>query len=355
MEKEQIASRESELHPKFQSAHKNSSPVYYSYRAYGVGIESTCRIAGLEPTTPGSTRFTLRFEAGPEPEWAKSARSLPGRILSHLPEEKKTADPAFVLTEHGNGKCYDLAYSDGARFVIDETAERMWGATEPPLGHEDLALYFLGPVMGFLLRHRHVTCLHASAVELHDRAVLFCGDAGFGKSTTAAALALRSAPVLCEDVVPLELTEGRYWVIPGYPRVCLWPDAVAKLLGDEQALPLLSPTWEKRYLPLDGVRATFAREKKPLGIIYLFDERSAEANAPRTEEMRPREALLKLIQNTYMNWLLDRPRRAEEFDELCKVVQQVPVRRIVAHTDGKKLGTLCGRIFEDAEKILTKG
>src|SRR5208282_4505990 len=124
------------------------------------------------------------------------------------------------------------------------------------------------------------------------------------------------------------------------------------LVGDEDALPRLSPTWEKRYLPLDGVRANFAREKKPLGIIYLFGERSADATAPRIEEMRPRQALLELVQNTYMNWLLDRERRAEEFDELWKVVKQVPVRRVVAHTDGQKLGALCERIFEDAGNVL---
>ena len=324
----------------------------YCYRAYGVGIDSTSRIPGLEPIAPGATRYTLRLEIGPEPEWARMATSLPGRILSYLPEDQKTADPAFVLTEHGKGECYDLAYSDGARFVVDQTAERMWGTTRPPLAQEDLALYFLGPVMGFLLRHRHVTCLHASAVELHNSAVLFSGDAGFGKSTTAAALALRGAPVLCEDIVPLEFAQERYWAVPGYPRVCLWPDAVAKLVGDEDALPRLSPTWEKRYLPLDGVRANFAREKKPLGIIYLFGERSADATAPRIEEMRPRQALLELVQNTYMNWLLDRERRAEEFDELWKVVKQVPVRRVVAHTDGQKLGALCERIFEDAGNVL---
>jgi hypothetical protein len=329
--------------------------VIYSYRAYGVGIESSVSIPGLIPSIPAHTRFSLQFETGPVPLWVTRATSLPGRVLSHLPEDQRTADPAFVLTEHANGVCYDLSYSNGTRFVLDGSMERMWGTFRPPLAIEDMAVYFLGPVMGFLLRLRHITCLHASGVELHGHAVLFSGDAGYGKSTTAAALALRGAAVLGEDVVPLELTEGRYWAIPGYPRVCLWPDAVAKLLGDEQALPLLSPTWEKRYLPLDGVRATFASKKKPLGIIYLFGERSSDPNAPRIDELRPREALLKLVQNTYMNWLLDRTRRAEEFDELCNVVQQVPVRRVVAHMEGEKLGTLCERIFEDAEKILTKG
>jgi hypothetical protein len=326
--------------------------VNYCYRAYGVGIDSATKIWGLEPTVPGTARFTLFFETGPEPDWVKRATALPSRVLSHLPADQRTNDPSFVLTERGNAQLYDLTYSDGARFVVDESDGRMWGTIRPPLADEDLSFYFLGPVMGFLLRHRHITCLHASAVQLHDQAVLFSGDAGYGKSTTAAALALRGAPVLCEDIVPLELTEGRYWAVPGYPRVCLWPDAVAKLVGDVDALPLISPTWEKRYLPLDGVRAQFAKEKKPLGVIYLFGQRASDPGAPRIEEVRPKDALLGLVQNTYMNWLIDRERRAEEFDELWKIVQQVPIRRVVAHTDGAKLAALCDCIFEDAASIL---
>lgn len=285
----------------------------------------------------------------------KSATGLSPRVLSRLPKGDPTADSSFTLTEYGDGKCYDLSYSDGLRFVFNEAFDRLWGRFEPPLGLDDLYLFLAGPVMGFLLRHRHITCLHASAVELHDRAVLFSGDPGYGKSTTAAALALRGVPVLAEDIVPLELTAGRFSAVPGYPRVCLWPDAVSKLFGTGSDLPRISPTWDKRYLPLDGIRAKFAPEKKPLGIIYLFGERSDESKAPYISEMQPREAVLGLVQNTYMNWLIDRQRRGEEFDELCKIVQQVPVRRVVAHTDGAKLGDLCERIFDDARNILGQG
>jgi hypothetical protein len=60
------------------------------------------------------------------------------------------------------------------------------------------------------------------------------------------------------------------------------------------------------------------------------------------------------VQKTYMNWVLDRESRAKEFDELCKVVQLVPVRRIVAHTDDAKIGALCERILTDAGKVLAK-
>jgi len=321
--------------------------VSHSYRAYGLGIVSSTSIAGLEslPADVGSPDVFL--DTGPEPDWARLARELPGRVISHLPGTEDAAEPNFNLTEHGRAECYDLAYSDGTRFVVDAAARRVWGTYRAPLTSADLATYFLGPVMGFLLRKRHVMCLHASCVELGGHGVALCGDAGVGKSTTAAALALRGFPVLAEDIVPLDESGGVIRAVPGYPRVCLWPDSVAKLLGAEEALPRLTPAWEKRYLALDGDGAKFSGEKLPLGAIYLFAPRSDDAAAPRVEQMRPREALFQLVQNTYMNWLLDREQRAIEFDALVRLVRQVPVRRIVPHVAPSMIARLCELIVKD--------
>jgi hypothetical protein len=70
--------------------------------------------------------------------------------------------------------------------------------------------------------------------------------------------------------------------------------------------------------------------------------------------MTPREALLLLVQNTYMNWLLDREARAAEFDTLSRVVQSVAVRKITPHSDPKRIGELCNLIVEDAEAVAGK-
>ena len=326
----------------------------YRYRAYGLGIATSSSIAGLESQPSHGDAPDLYLETGEVPKWASDAAKLPSKILSHLPETD-AADPSFILTEYGNAQCYQLAYSDGTCFVVDGEGRKVWGSFQPPLTNEDLATYFLGPVMGFILRKRHRTSLHASAVEFQGRALAFSGDAGAGKSTTAAALALRGFTVLSEDIVPLREADGKFLALPGYPRVCLWPDSVEKLLGRPEALPLLTETWEKRYLALDGHRGKFASDPLPLGAIYLFAERSDQGNAPRIDAIRPREALLELVKNTYMNWLLDREQRAAEFDVLSRLVGKIPVRRITAHRDGEKIAALCALIAEDAARVLRGG
>jgi hypothetical protein len=325
--------------------------VKKSYRAYGLSIVADFSIPGLEPATEPTFPADVTLQVGREPDWVSCALRLPSECYHQKSAEHETGDPAFLVNALGGMEFFELVYGDGTQFVVDSAATKVWGRWKPPLVLEDLMTYFLGPVMGFLLRRRGVTPLHASSVRVGGQAVILSGAALAGKSTTAAALALRGIRVLCEDVAVLKEDSDGFWVEPGYPRVCVWPDAAENLLGKGEALPRLTPNWEKCFLALDGVRGNFEPERRPLGVVYLFAERSVEANAPRIEKMTPQAALLELVQNTYMNWLLDRVQRASEFDVLSRLVARVPVRRIVPHQDASRLGALCEVLLDDVRGL----
>src|SRR4029077_52896 len=88
-------------------------------------------------------------------------------------------------------------------FAIDAGGKRIEVRWADSTTLENARSYLLGPVLGFLLRLRGVTCLHASAVAVDDFAVAIAGPPGSGKCTTAAAFARRGHAVLSDDVVPL--------------------------------------------------------------------------------------------------------------------------------------------------------
>ncbi len=321
----------------------------YPYRAYGLTFGCDTPVSALQQERAHPQCNDIVVNLGPEIDWVREARRLPSRREhSELGEVEQENSP-FALTSYGAGDFFELAYGHEAFFFVDAAAERIWGNCVFPLTDEDLATYLLGPVMGFILRRRSILALHASAVCVGEQAVALCGESQAGKSTTAAALALRGIAVLCEDIAPLVEENERFQVVPGYPRVCLWPDAVEQLLGAKDALPQLTPTWEKSFLPLDGTKAKFEAHRRTLSAVYLLAPRVSEADAPRIETLSAREALLNLVQNTYMNWLLDRNQRAAEFDALSKLVTQVPVRRIVPHEDPGRIGELCDLILADAK------
>jgi hypothetical protein len=332
---------------------ENKSPhITHFYRAYGLNLLSSASVPGLTDEQADIPPPDIILELDSQPDWVARAIQLPSVGQCNKPPVQEAEDPAFTFNVLGHEEFFELAYADGTRFVVDRAAQQIWGTCPAPLTIEDLATYLLGPIMGFALRRRGILSLHASAICIDGQAVVLCGESASGKSTTAAALALQGFPVLCEDIAALTETGDRLQVEAGYPRICLWPNAVEDLCGIADALPLLTPTWEKRYLPLDGRRAKFEPHRRPLSAIYLLAPRVAESDAPRMEDISTRESLLELVQNTYKNRMLDRAQRSTEFDLLARLVTQVPVRRIVPHTDAGRIGALCDLIIIDAQRLI---
>jgi hypothetical protein len=206
--------------------------------------------------------------------------------------------------------------------------------------------------MGFVLRLRNITALHASAVCVGGQAIVLCGRSEAGKSTTAAALALRGTAVLCDDIAAFRETDSGFQVESGNPQVGLWPDVVGQLFGSPGALPRVTADWEKCYLHLDGKRGKFETQSRSLGAIYFLADRVARHEAPYVQELSCRDALLQLVQNTYMNWMLDRQQRTVEFDTLSRLVPQVPARRLTPHSDPLRIAELCELILDDANRLL---
>jgi hypothetical protein len=327
----------------------------FPYLAYGLNCVCNVPIPGFfpAPLDSSSTDLILTIASQP-PDWVCHARGQAARTCYVKSSRYDAADSTYILTSFGSEDFFELSYSDGAQFVVDGACTRLWAACGGPLTLDYLATYLRGPVMGFILRRRGVAALHASAVCIDGRAFVLCGESGAGKSTAAAAFALMGIPVMCDDIVPLAANGSEFFVEPAYPQVGLWPDAVRSLLGSADALPRLTPGWEKCFLSLDGKNAQFEPQKQPCGAIYLLSCRSREASTPRIEELTQHRAMLGLVQNTYMNWILNPKQRAAEFDFLGKLVTQVPVRRIVPHGDPDRIGAFCELIERDAERLIAR-
>jgi hypothetical protein len=325
--------------------------VRHSYRTYGLTVQSDIPVTGLVPLAKDDGLPDLRLDLGDMPEWAALALSLTVTAVQARPESFMPGEGSFTVSEFSSGQFFLLSYADGSRCLVDHRATQLWGEPGPGLSHDDLCVYVLGPVMGFVLRLRGRTPLHASAVAADGRTIALVGNAGAGKSTTAAALALRGWAVLAEDVCALEDLTDQYHVLPGYPRICLWPDSVSILFSSPEALPLVVPGWEKRFLPLDGSLAHFASQSSPLAAIFLLGERSTLESAPTIEPLSKKDALLQLVQNTYMNWLLDKRQRAEEFDILAKLVTGVECFKLIPSADPKRLPALTDLIESQALQL----
>jgi hypothetical protein len=286
------------------------------------------------------------------PAFPPCAPPAPADFFYTSPYPGCTSQPALRVARLAGGAYFAFYYSDGARFAVDRDGRELWVDWPEGYALEDAATYLVGPVMGFVLRLKAVIPLHASAIAVEDQAIALVGVPGAGKSTAAAAFAHRGYAVLSDDVVALEDGGNRFRVAPGYPRVNLWPDSVRTLLGSEDALPRITPTWGKHYLSLDQDERRFQSKHLPLGAIYFLGARESDLSAPVIEEVTASEALLTLVANTYVNYLLDRDMRQREFDLLGRLVEGIPIRRLRPLADPSCVLALCDHIANDARQVM---
>jgi hypothetical protein len=143
---------------------------------------------------------------------------------------------------------------------------------------------------------------------------------------------------------------GKFMVQPAHPRIWLRPDMVETLYGSIDALPLLAPSWEKRYLDLNAAGPGLPLGPQHLAAIYVLSERANEPRRPMVTEGAPRDILLQLLCNTYMNHLLDPRMRSQEFETLTQMQRCVPVRMVHPHEDASRISQLCRVICADLDK-----
>lgn len=320
------------------------------YSVYGLWLSANLPIPRLQASI-AELAPDVQVWLDTTPPWLGKMLEAEQQIYYVSKYQDERGEPALTVWKLADGAHFRLFYSDGIEFIVDRSGSRIWASCSETLTREDTTIYLLGPVLGFLLRLRGVTCLHASAVVVGDQAIALLGPAGAGKSTTAACFTRLGYSVLSDDVVPLLENDKSFLVPSAYPYLWLWPDSVSSLFGSADMLPRLIPTWDKRYLDLMENGNQFQQEPLALAAIYILGERCTDSDAPFVEAVPARAGLVALVANTYASSMLDKCMRAQEFESLCQVVARVPLRRVTPHADPAYLSRLCEVILSDFQAL----
>lgn len=196
------------------------------HQCYGLGIDSEIPLPELGSRTPGCVvDVTIRRGrlAGPPP----TATALPLGLWR---------GPGVIGLDVAGTASYQVR--DGSEIVVDE---------DPDADPLAVRLFLLGTAMGALMMQRGHLVLHGNAFRVGDACAVVVGRSGAGKSTLAAELQRRGHDVLADDVVPVD-ADGM--AQPGYPRIKLWDDAVARLGLDSADLERVATSVDKFQLPI---------------------------------------------------------------------------------------------------------
>lgn len=186
----------------------------------------------------------------------------------------------------------------GAGTIVVRAGREILVDPEPRADERIVQLAVLGPAFAALLQQRGILVLHGSAVEMAGAAAVFVGGCGAGKSTMAAALHARGHRLIADDTVAVRTEGDDPVVLPAYPQLKLWPDAVVALGGDPARWPRIDPLYAKRARETrDGF---CSRTAVPFRHLYVLRTGRPMATRP----LGPAEAFLELVRHSYgVQWL----------------------------------------------------
>jgi hypothetical protein len=271
------------------------------YRVSGLSVASEIGLPGLiSGVAEEPAQVTIRL--GPAPE------SLP---------QPSAAGPSWQIA----GKQFLIRIPGVGRFFLDGGREIVV-APDSDAGAADIPIFILDTVFGILLHQREQIVLHASAVRVGGKAILFCGASGAGKSTLAAGLAQRGYPLVTDDVCAVTLdSAGAPLAHPDGRQLKLWEEAIGPLNMAQRRGERVRASLEKFYVEPGEVFS----EALALGAVYVLRE-ARPPNKPGIEPPNVVDAALLLRRNAYRPLLVQRmDQKANYFHAAATIANAVGV------------------------------
>jgi hypothetical protein len=281
----------------------------HSYRICGLSVQSDIVLPGLLAGEPDCLpQVTIR--RGPVPE------SLPGAQL---------VGPTWQIAD----KQFLLDVPNVARFLLNN-GDQIVFAPESEASAEEVPIFIVGTVFGILLHQREQVVLHASAVEVDGKAIMFCGSSGAGKSTLAAALVQRGYRLVTDDVCAITFSDAAHPIVhPDGRQLKLWAEAIEQLKLEGIRGERVRGCLEKFYVEPHCA----ASEALPLGAVYVLNE-AGPSNTPGIEQPNVVDAALFLRWHAYRPLLVSRlAQKRQYFRAVAQIANKSGVFRLIRPLD----------------------
>lgn len=238
---------------------------------------------------------------------------------------RATLPPADAALPDDGSSMFRFRVPEVGRFLMRDGRELLY---ETAAGYDPgvLPLYLSGICFATLLQQRGGVVLHASAVSVQGRAMLFCGASGAGKSTLAAMLSDAGYPLLNDDVCSLTRDrDGRFVATPDGRMLKLWSASLDHLHQPARGAEIIGRTDKFYALPANSDRTA-----RVVGGIYVL-EQSATLESPSLQRLRPARAMAVLQENAYRPELVRAMGQERQYfqyaAELCATVPVLQLRR----------------------------
>ena len=285
----------------------------HDYQLYGLSLRSHWPLPWGKEQGPGR-RVELR----------------PGTaaFFSRLPQRTRPpgrGEAWFHHTRLADDSLY-LRWSNLFEFHVSADGRRILGRPLNGISRAAFQTYLVGQVLSFALLRQGIEPLHSTTVVVNGEAVAFLGDCGYGKSSLGAAFLRAGHRLLTDDLLVVKEEKGRFLAQPGPPRLKLFPEVARAVLGKEPAGVPMNPSTPKLVLPL--APGEVAASPAPLRAFYLLPAGGAARRRIGLRRLRPRQAFLALVANTFNPVITESGRLARQFQTAAQLAEALPVKAL---------------------------
>ncbi len=211
---------------------------------------------------------------------------------------------------------------------------------------DELARTLLSSIFSFWLEHRGYPALHASAIVISGRAVVFLAPSRGGKSIVAANWLHAGADLLTDDILAVAEENGCFFGLPSLPRILLAPTAANRLLAEETTKRSPLNRAGKLAVSLRDGPLGFCRAPAPLATVYVLN-RDDSAVGITIRRLAAREGAVELLRNSYAGEVASALPESKRFEFLCRMAEKLPIRVLTYPSGIRRLGELREVVLDD--------
>jgi hypothetical protein len=315
-----------------------SPGLVHTYGVYGITLRSQIRLSLPEYPDAGLAEIDLQVRGHDYFSEAIGDAQLEWSRFS-----------TYQYTHLENGDSY-VRWGGVGEFLVSADGRLITCGRMNESHEESFQVYLLGHALSFALVRSGFEPFHATCIVVDGKAVAFLGDSGFGKSSLAAYFLNAGDLLLTDDLLLLQERPEGFLAFPGPPRIKLRPDMARKILGTvDGGIPMNSHT-PKLILRLNPEQISDA----PVMLRAIYElsppHDMKDVQKVEFESMTSRQAFVELSCNTFNYVILDGDRSRRQFTETARIVNVVPVKRLLHPRSLESLPLVRQAILEDLHR-----
>ena len=258
-----------------------------------------------------------------------------GNIPLQSSELSADSDPVFETSDelysvHRTSEGLYWFYEDKCSVLIPDGNNIIINARHT-ITPEEIRQFLLGPALRALLIEQGHLVFHSSAISIGKKGVMFLGEPGTGKSTTATAFCYHGCTPISDDVVPIYSNDRRNFIPPAFPAFKLHPEAAELFHLKTSSASDTDIALDRQYYSITDRFDTNPVELKRIYILQWGE-------TIKIEPIRKQLAVFLLMKMSYLLYnSSDSERISSHFSQCTDLINEVPVNYLYRPKSLKEL------------------